>query len=36
VGGALADARALHQRLLLLRQQLALHMAAELGESTPI
>jgi CheY-like chemotaxis protein len=35
VGGALADARALHQRLLLLREQLALHMAQELGEAAP-
>jgi two-component system sensor histidine kinase/response regulator len=36
VCGSLAEARALHQRLLLLRGQLAVHMAQELGEAAPI
>ncbi|MDB5907608.1 MAG: hybrid sensor and regulator [Massilia sp.] len=36
VGGALADAQALLGQLLLLREQLALHMAQELGVPAPI
>jgi two-component system sensor histidine kinase/response regulator len=36
VGGALADAQALLEQLLLLREQLALHMAQELGVPAPI
>jgi HPt (histidine-containing phosphotransfer) domain-containing protein len=36
VGGALADARALLERLLLMRQQLAGQMAEELGQPAPI
>ena len=36
VGGAVADARALLGRMLALREQLALHMAQELGVAAPI
>jgi two-component system sensor histidine kinase/response regulator len=35
VGGALADARALLERLQLMRQQLAGHMAQQLGQAAP-
>ena len=36
VGGALADAGALLARMTALREQLAEHMALELGEPAPI